>query len=588
MHRKQANPVFKSVSHVLRQYLLIAVLAAFFLFQVIKFIKLSILDFDGHHDAYVVASAIGVSEGRVLYRDIFWQYGPLQPYFLAGLIKALPFLSALTVARLAGLALILLTFLVVLIQPSFNKKHLREVLVVKLIILILFFGMQDSYYGVPFLFWPNHLLILFVALSLNQLIKQIQKPGDNTKLSFVLQGLYLALITLSRPQFLLIILLLLVLITIHFQSNDKTSRLKHLLSGFSLPLLIVCIYMTRYHVLRDFFEQTFSWPRDAYDSQLIYNFKQILGELVKSNLVLVILVTVLMADFFLNFFGRIWREIFIYLLVSYCAFKIFFGTFVIWTAANVYPARISIVFLEITIFAMTLLGGLYVLSSFLFGLFRRKTNHSTTLLHLTVIGLAALSVTQAFPVFDTRHTNWAILGLAPLPIALLSGVARRHLNIFITFCLVLIFCMFLETQRTSSSYETLERVRGEEGFVDGGVWTLAPNDSMSTSTRRSTSLNTEFQFLSSVLSHDEQAIFLSEDAAFSIFDGTWRSKDKWFVSWGPVPVLSTRLRDEKYPPIVLDELTVSNFDRGQLYASGYELTHQMGRLSIFRMVESEN
>jgi hypothetical protein len=241
-----------------------------------------------------------------------------------------------------------------------------------------------------------------------------------------------------------------------------------------------------------------------------------------------------------------------------------------------------------TILAMILLGGLYVFLGFLFGFFRRKTNHSRTLLHLTVVGLAALSVTQAFPVFDTRHANWAILGLAPLLTALLLGIGRRYLNIFITFCLALIFCMFLETQRTSSSYEMLERVRGEERFVDGGVWTLAPNDSMSTSTRRSSSLNTEFQFLGSVFSDDEQAIFLSEDAAFSIFDGIWRSKDKWFVSWGPVPVLSTRLMDEKYPPIVLDELTVRNFDRGQLYASGYELAHQMGRLSIFRMVESEN
>jgi len=549
-------------------------------------VKLSILDFDSHHDGYVLASAIGVSEGEVLYRDVFWQYGPLQPYFLASLIKALPFMSPLLVARLAGLVLVLLTFLVILLQPSFTKQKQNQVLEIKLITLILFLGLQDSYYGVPFLFWPNHLLILFLTLSMDQLIKQIQKPNKYKNSAFALQGTYLVFVVLSRPQFFPIAFVILLLIAIHLRSRGEAKRIKLLLVGLSAPLLIVGLLMTKYHVLGDFLEQTFTWPRAAYGSQLTADFFQISEEVVTNNLVLIALIVVLLADFFLKFSSPIWQKMLVFLLVLYFVFKINYGTFYIWTAANVNPARISILVLEVAILATLVLCGFYVLFSFFLTVFRRNVKHKSTILHWVVAVIAVLSLTQAFPVFDTRHTNWAILGLAPLPVVFLLGSQRRYQIVFVIFGLILTSYIYTETQRTSSSYETLTRVRGESGFVDGGIWTLVPNDSMSTSTRRSSSLGTEFQFLDSVFENDEQALFLSEDAAFSIFDGTYRSIDQWFVNWGPVPKLSTRISKEKFPMIIMDELSVSNSERDMVYAAGYECIDQFGRLSVFRLQES--
>ncbi len=582
MYQKRNTSMYKSVLNYLRQYLLVIVLVIVFVFQIIKFVKLSILDFDGHQDGYILASAIGVSEGRVLYRDVFWQYGPLQPYFLATIIKVLPFFSPLMVARLTGVILVLLTFLVALLQPSFSRKKLNQIVEIKLITLILLMGLQDSYYGVPFLFWPNHLLILLITLSINQLVRQIQKPNEFRDLQYALQGLYLSLLILTRPQFFMIGPIIALLIVVYLRSRDETSRVKYLLVGFVFPLLIVAFFMTKFHMLKDFFEQTFSWPRVAYDSQLIKNFAQILGEVFVSNLILVALIFVLMADFFLNFLGLIRQKIILLFFISYCTFQLFYGTFSIWTAANVNPARISIISLEVAILVALSFCVSYLVLSFFVMVFRRKVNHITTMLHLTVICMVVFSIAQAFPVFDTRHTNWAILGLAPLAIALLLSIRRSYQLVYVILGLVLVFGIFLETKQTSSSYERLARVHGENRFVDGGISTLTPNNSMSISTRRSSSLRDEFVFLESVFKDNESAIFLSGDAAFSIFDGTWRSIDQWFVNWGPVPMLSTRIIDERYPLIVMDELTVSKRDRYIVFSSGYKCVDQEGRLSIFR------
>ena len=95
----------------------------------------------------------------------------------------------------------------------------------------------------------------------------------------------------------------------------------------------------------------------------------------------------------------------------------------------------------------------------------------------------------------------------------------------------------------------------------------------------------EFLFLESELKDNEKAIFLSEDAAFSIFDGTWRSIDQWFVNWGPVTKLQTRIIDGKFPPIVMDELTVTESERHLVSSSGYKYVDRKGRLSIYRMQE---
>jgi hypothetical protein len=585
MHQNRVDSLYKTFSNYLRQYLLVAILATFFLFQVIKFVKLSILDFDGHHDAYVLASAIGVSEGRVLYRDIFWQYGPLQPYLLAVLIKALPFFSPLMVARLTGLALVLLTFLVAILQPSLRTSKPNRIFEIKLITLIIFLGLQDSYYGVPFLFWPNHLLIFFIALSINQLVRQIQKPNEHKNSSYALQGLCLALITLTRPQFFLIGPLLVALIAIYLRSRNEKSKIKFLLVGFIFPLLIVTVTMTRNHVFKDFIEQTFIWPRAAYDSYVIKNFYQILSEVVMSNLLLVALIFVVMAESVFSFLGPLREKILLLLVVSYCTFKVFYGTISIWTAANVVPARISIVLLEIAILVALVLTAFCLIFHFFVVIFRHKLNHTSTMLKLAITCIAVFSVAQAFPVFDTRHTNLAILGLAPLAIACLLGTRRSCQHVYVVFGLVLIFGIFTETQRTSSSYERLARVHGEDRFVDGGVPTFTANDSMSVSTRRSSSLRMEFLFLESELKDDEKAIFLSEDAAFSIFDGTWRSIDQWFVNWGPVTKLQTRIIDGKFPPIVMDELTVTESERHLVSSSGYKYVDRKGRLSIYRMQE---
>ena len=573
----------RSVLSYLRQYFSVFLLGCIFVYQVVEFTKLSLIDFDGHHDGYILASAIGVSEGRLLYRDVFWQYGPLQPYILAGLIKAAPFFSPLMVARLTGVALTFLIFLLVLLQPSVRKQKLNEVVAIKLILMILFLALQDSNYGVPFLFWPNLFLAVFLALSINGLIKQIQNPNEFKKSSLFYLGLNLILISLTRTQFLAITSIILILILFQLRSKDQGNGIKFVLLGFNAPLLIVGLLMAKYHMLQDFFEQTFTWPREAYDSQLIANFFQILRDVVINNFLLVGLLVALVFDLILKRLNSFFKTILFALLTVQSMYEICYGEFSIWTSAVVYPARIPIVILEVVFLIVIALCASYIFYQALIWVAGTKNNYRASLSHYLVVTLAVLSLSQAFPVFDTRHTYWAVIGLLPLLAVNVLNAQRKYQYLYNFFSIVLILAVFSEIGKTSSAYEGLARVEGEERFVDGGIWTLAPNDSVSISTRRSSSLGKEFQFLEAEFSGDEQAIFLSKDASFSIFDGSWRSVDRWFVNWGPAPVLSSRIKANNYPLIVLDNLTASASERKQIYFSGYSQVDQMGRLSIFRI-----
>jgi hypothetical protein len=582
MNREREISIHNKALVFIRRYTLVVALTIFFIYQLIKFAKLSILDFDGHHDGYILASAIGVSEGRILYRDVFWQYGPLQPYLLAALIKALPFLSPLIVVRLTGLVSILVVFLVVLLQPTLRRQRKSEVLCMKLMVATLFLLLQDQYYGVPFLFWSNHLLILFLVLSFDLLLKQIKKADEHFKAQYK-QGIYLSLIVLTRPQFFFILLLIFSLMIVHLRIRNETNRFPLLFLGFIGPLFIGVLLLIQHNALDDFVQQTWSFPRAEYSTQLVVDFFQISLKIITNNLMYGAALIILLANYLVKFLNPLSYFKVISLLALTVVYKSFFGNSSIWAGSLVYPARNSIVFLEIAFLTSLLICLFFAIINIARLAFMGVIDRGVTMSHLIVICIASVSLGQSFPVFDTRHTNWAILGLVSLVVALLTNLPRKYQRVWLIFGLSLITALFFETQKTSKAYEDLVRLKGSREFVSGDVGAVTPHDSMLIWLRRSSSLESEFQFLKTIFKDDESAIFLSGDAAFSVFDGSWRSTDKWFVNWGPVPWLSGRIKEAKYPLIVWDELSAGISERNQVYLSGYELVDQMGRLWVYRI-----
>ena len=581
MNQKRNSSTYKQILNNLRRYALVMTLILLFIYQLFRFMKLSILDFDGHHDGYIVASAISVSEGRVLYRDVFWQYGPLQPYLLAALVKILPFLSPLLVVRLTGLVSIWVVFLVVLFQPTVRRQEKPESLSIKLTVASLFLLVQDQFYGVPFLFWPNHLSILFLVLSFDLLLKQIRRPNEPSKSQY-LQGIYLALIVLARPQFFLVVLLLFLLMIAHIKIRNEIHRFPFLLLGFAGPLFIGAAVLTKQNAVDDFVQQTWNFPRTEYSNQLVIDFFQILKGVATSNLIYVGAVTIFLANYSFKFLNRLSYFKLVSVIVTTIIYKVYYGNSNIWVSGLVYPARSSVVILEIA-YLTAVLTCLYFLFFNVYRLaFKPIGDRNVAISHLIVCCVALVSISQSFPVFDTRHTNWAVLGLIPLMVTLLLNLPRKYQRVWIFFGVSLTLVLFVETQRTSKAYEDLARVTGSSKFVGGDVETVVPHDSMLIWVRRSSSLESEFQFLDTVFNGDEKAIFVSGDAAFSIFDGSLRSVDKWFVNWGPVPWLSTRIKESDYPLIIWDELSASISERNQIYLSGYELVEQRGRLWVYR------
>ena len=84
--------------------------AALFLLIFVWFGIFAICGVDDHHDGLVLNAAMEVASGKVLFRDSFFHYGLLQPYFFAGFLKVfgeyLIVLKLLTVAAYAFTAVL--------------------------------------------------------------------------------------------------------------------------------------------------------------------------------------------------------------------------------------------------------------------------------------------------------------------------------------------------------------------------------------------------------------------------------------------------------------------------------------------------
>mgnify|MGYP000709907813 CR=1 FL=1 len=101
-------------------------------FSFVVLVQFSSLDFDPHHDGYMLADAISISQGKFLFSEAFGQYGPITPWIQA-LFVGLPFESpALALRILNSLMISISVFLchyTLLAQYDYNNYNFPEVTV---------------------------------------------------------------------------------------------------------------------------------------------------------------------------------------------------------------------------------------------------------------------------------------------------------------------------------------------------------------------------------------------------------------------------------------------------------------------------
>ena len=158
------------------------------------------LDLDLHHDGYMAAVAVAVSEGRAPHADVFTQYGPLIAYLQGFWLR----LTGVSVLNLRTLHILLFACTAALLALS-GRSRARSPWPVHPasgpIAAFAWIALSDTFTGVPILPWVSMLvaLTMFTALNLIRLSKEVSLPRASRALE-VFAGLLSATIALSRPS----------------------------------------------------------------------------------------------------------------------------------------------------------------------------------------------------------------------------------------------------------------------------------------------------------------------------------------------------------------------------------------------------
>ncbi len=204
-------------------YAIYIIVSFFFIYSLF----ISIFQYDGHHIGLVYSNALDLINGKIPYKDIFIQYG-----FLTTLIH--------------GLILILFDNKVIFLSIFTNVIYSLSILLINLSIkniLNTFYALISTLiilfnHPIPWLPWSNYIAFFFLSLSIYFLTKKNK--------NYYLIGLFLGLITLSRQDFFIpLIISTLFFIIFYFLKFKKISFNKSLklIIGFSTPLIIFFIYL---------------------------------------------------------------------------------------------------------------------------------------------------------------------------------------------------------------------------------------------------------------------------------------------------------------------------------------------------------
>ena len=183
--------------------------------------------YDGHHIGLIYSNALDLINGKLPYKEIFIQYG-----FLTTLIHAILlilfdnkviFLSFFT-AIFYSLSILFISFTI--------KNVLNSYYAFISSVLILF------NHPIPWLPWSNYIAFFFLSLGIFLLIRK--------NINYFLVGFFFGLVTLSRQDFFIPIILSTLFFFIFYFLKYKKILLNESFKyvfGFLIPLIIFLIYL---------------------------------------------------------------------------------------------------------------------------------------------------------------------------------------------------------------------------------------------------------------------------------------------------------------------------------------------------------
>ncbi len=549
------------------------------------FIPFARFDFDIHHDGYMGAVAVALEQGKIPYRDVFLQYGPLLSIFQALALK-LNFPVILT------LRILNVFFMVAAIgllsdlsrrKPSYLNFNRASSKISAFVVLLT----ADFLYGVPMLPWASSLVfflitshVYFLVANLNSIEKKRTKSAN---FNLLFAGISLGLIFYTRAQVIIIFFPFMILsVWFERQTPNQNQRTHLFLAIITLiTILFGLLSLSFFGALSSWWQQTSVWP-SSWAANFVKSwfhvvYSQLRSLVIPAGFLLASCIAISQHSYLSKkenpyLTKHLYTFLFIFACISFVLlnFVSYLVPYEFWVAGNfphlpIFRSLVITFWLLVTFTAIAL----FQVSK---KIIKLKLYNSQNLVIFWVLGLSVASLSQAFPVPDSRHYGFAIAGsifLLPFFSLIMNQPVRRILFGSILTMTVLSSIFSINGSLTYLSYP---RIPGDHGAVNEQMLSR-PNE-----VRFLLNFNDSFRFLENSLPNNEHLIFLSKDGAYAVFDGQFNSSDPWFVSWGPVPPLDVRLKQVRF---VISDISLSDQDLKTLISNSFVKTRSSLHLTLF-------
>ncbi len=478
-----------------------------FTIQAIVLFGISPLQGDGHHDGIVFAPSVAFSEGLVVQKDVFSQYGPLNVWLYGSILKI--FQNQVLVLRISAAFLSLFTAW--LLYQVLNRTSLSKIALWITSVWTTANAVYMTSFPASPLPWASVTANLFALMGLLILVRK--NKDDTQKKMLFLSGTLFGISIFARIQFVAFIpiLILLVLST----KNLKMARSLALISsGFVSGLLFIVTVLYLQDALIPYFEQSVVFPLTRYPN---------LGFSTSYNLYLFTLVfTVPILALGLCFYLR-------KLLNHFNAFVVIFLTAGLFLSLNFagrwlvpnssFPLIPRVVFGEILEKSGLWLSYSSVLIClalpFVLLVNRRFRRDASGIKELGIIATGLIGVLQLYPYPDVQHLWWATPILLPAlhfvpKLALTKEVLLLCKATILTG--LMLFVYFLNQPWYEFKSHTMRGIYASKEKVE--LYEI---------------------YLPIEKFNDGRSYrFDCEDGIHSVAQGKYLSVDEWFVNWGNI------------------------------------------------------
>lgn len=383
----------------------------------------SLWNVDPYHEGALFPTAVGMSEGLSVFREINQQYGFLGPFLVSYLLRL--FGNYLIVERLFGFTLILaIAFLFYINLKRITSKVTAKLLVITWLAISPIWSWPFGYSALSGGYWPNHIGIALVLISLLLLTKS--NP------SVLLAGFLLLISSQARMEFIFVWFFTTIAILV-----SNTINRFYWFTGNFLGLICVYLYLSINSSGQEWFNQTLRvWtmnPPDVPEVNLnffLFNFINFIGV---SIIGLVLFVS---AVRFSNTFNKVWVAVLAESTLVLCCLyvpslmkvNLFIGNYDVFSSGRYFFAN--------TLFSYINVSLLVIFVSFLFlifkrgrGIFREITHGNPSLLILLAASFGLLSL---FHNFNPDYTQmvWPVFALLGLHLKRIQpDFLRKFINL---------------------------------------------------------------------------------------------------------------------------------------------------------------